>query len=224
MGKKALNSILTALLAVAIIIFTITFSIGLPIYVRPFYYAHTDALEMPEDTGWSRETIIEAYDEILDYLTLPGREYGAGELEVIEEEAAHFADCKVLFNLNLVAFIIASVVIVVLTLLHKRGIIELSRARGYNVCLWSGVGTLSLFAILAAVVSIDFDAAFYVFHRIFFPGKDNWQFGFGSEVIQIMREEFFMNCAILIVSSIILISLVLIVVGVLDKRRENRSK
>ena len=68
------NKILTAVLGIFIALFIITFSIGLPIYFRPFYYMQIESLGIPEMCGESYETIKDAYDEVLDYLTkfLPG--------------------------------------------------------------------------------------------------------------------------------------------------------
>lgn len=221
---KARNIILTVLLGLAIIISTITFSIGLPIYLRPFYYAHIDALDMPSETGWSKQTIKEAYDEVLDYLTLPGGEFGSGELSFSEEGASHFADCKALFNLNLWAFIISATFIITVCILKKRGLIEFSCGSGYALCLCAGATTLLLFALVGGVAAIDFDTAFYVFHAIFFPGKDNWLFDpRADEIINVMPQEFFMNCAILIVSSIITISLTLIIIGAVARIRAKKT-
>lgn len=45
----------------------------------------------------------------------------------------------------------------------------------------------------------DFSRAFTVFHAVFFPGKDNWLFNPATdEIILIMPERFFLNCALLI--------------------------
>ncbi len=214
----------TLLLIIAIIIFTITFSIGLPIYVRPFYYAHIEALDMPYWTDLSVEEIKEAYDEVLDYLTLPGGEFGAGVLGYSEEGASHFADCKKLFNLNLWAMIISGATVITLALLNKKGKIAFCSFRGMNPCFFAGVGTLSLFVTVGAVAAIDFDVAFQVFHKIFFPGKDNWLFDPRvDEIINVMPFEFFRNCAILILSSIIIISVTLIVIGVREKKKIKNS-
>ena len=44
-----------------------------------------------------------------------------------------------------------------------------------------------------------------VFHKIFFPGKENWMFDpFEDPVINILPAEFFASCAILIVSVILI--------------------
>ncbi len=221
-NASALNKGLTVLLIAAIIIFTVTFSIGLPIYVRPFYYAHIEALDMPYWTDLSYAQIREAYDEVLDYLTLPGGEFGAGVLSYSEEGASHFADCKKLFNLNLWAMLISGVLIISLVLLDKRGKISFYRFGGFPPCFTAGAGTLSLFAVLGGLAAINFDLAFQVFHKVFFPGKDNWLFDPKvDEIINVMPFEFFRNCAILILSSVVVISVTLIIIGAKARRKGN---
>jgi len=95
------NKLLTALFGICLVLFMLTFCIGLPIYCRFFYYIQIKTLDLEEQTGWSYGTIKEAYDEVLDYLTLPGKQFGTGELKWSEDGKAHFDDCKVLFDLNL---------------------------------------------------------------------------------------------------------------------------
>ena len=96
------NRVVSVVFAVALAILILTFSIGLPIYFRPFYYIQIDTLDMVERTGYSYEVIKAAYDEVLNYLTLPWCEFGTGELAWSESGASHFADCLFLFNLNAV--------------------------------------------------------------------------------------------------------------------------
>ena len=211
MTRKIRDVSLSAIFVIAVVILTITFSIGLPIYFRPFYYAHVPSIqeEFKEelDVTLERDYIIDAYDEVLDFLTKNGREFGTGELPYSEEGKGHFEDCKVLFDLNKYAFMISMAIVVVLTLLNCFGVIKLLRPRGFSLTFIAGVGTLSWFLILALVVAIDFDTAFTVFHKIFFPGKDNWMFDPNEDpIIMFMPQRFFMNCAILICSSIMTIS------------------
>ena len=220
MREKRSNVLLSVVFAIAAVVLLITFSIGLPIYVRPFYYAHVDALDMPEKTGFEREVIIDAYDEVLDFLTLDGREFGTGELLHSEEGKGHFEDCKVLFDLNRNALLISLAVVVLLLVLNKLGVIRLARPLGYPITFLSGISTLTLFATLAVVVAQDFSSAFTVFHKIFFPGKDNWLFNpYTDEIILVMPQQFFMDCAILICASILLISVGLIVRGTRKRER-----
>ena len=82
--------------------------------------------------------------------------------------------------------------------------------------------TLVSFLTLGGLVALDFDRAFVVFHAVLFPGKDNWLFNpYEDEIIMALPEEFFMNCAILIASSVILISLFLLIRGIILARKDS---
>ena len=198
------NKLLTGLLGFFIVILIITFSIGLPIHFRPFYYMQIDSLGIEEYSGFDRETIVEAYDELLDYLTLPGHDFSTGKLRYSESGKDHFVDCKVLFDLNTYAFIISLIGFVTLIILNKKGIFELWRPFGMNIVFSSGVYTLGGFVVIGGLAAINFDVAFTIFHKIFFPGKDNWLFSwYEDEIIRVLPQDFFMNCAILILVSII---------------------
>ena len=218
------TKIISAVFCLALCLLIITLSIGLPIYFRPFYYLQIDALEIPEKTGYSKAVITEAYNEVLDYLTLPGREFGVGELTFSESGKSHFEDCKVLFNLNISVLFISLLVIVVILVLKKRGVISLERSKGYNLWFKSGVSVLAAFVILGALVSINFENAFTFFHKLFFVGKDNWFFSTITDpVIEILPQQFFMNCAILVLSSICILSCACIIYGIIDKKKKEKQ-
>lgn len=217
MGRRT-NPALSVIFMIAVVVLIITFSIGLPIYVRAFYYAHIPSIqkefEEELDVTVPREVIVEAYDDVLDFLTLDGHEFGTGQLEFSEEGKGHFEDCKVLFDLNKYAFIVSVGVIVLLGFLNLIKVIKLAKPCGLSLFAVAGIITLVSFAALAFVVSKDFNTAFTVFHKIFFPGKDNWMFNpYTDPIILFMPQRFFMNCAILICSSILIISLIFIVRG-----------
>ncbi len=223
--KKYLSISLTALLGVAIFFFILSFSIGLPIYCRFFYYLHINALDLPEYSGYDYATIKAAYNEVLNYLTLPGLKFGAGVFKFSEEGAAHFADCKVLFNINLIALLLSSAIIITLLILNKRKIISLARPFGYSVAFVSAISVLAIIVILFGVVSINFEKAFIIFHKIFFAGKDNWTFDPRfDEIITVLPQEFFMNCAILIGVGIICLSIGIIIFQIITKKRKNPKK
>ena len=224
--RKPLNITLTVLFATALTLFILTFAIGLPIYCRFFYYIQIKTLKMDETTGWSYQTIKTAYDEVLNYLTLPGHAFGTGELAWTESEAAHFADCKVLFNLNLSVFIISGAICLTLILLDRFKVIEFARIKGHRAYLVSAVVAIALPVIIGALAAIDFDKAFVIFHAIFFPGNDNWTFDPRTEqIIEVMPEEFFMNCAIIIGVGLIAFALALIIADiVLTIRYKKRAE
>lgn len=220
MKSIPLCRVLTALYIVAVALLIITVSIGLPIYVRPFYYAHIGPLDLVEDTGMTREQIKDGYDEVLDYLTLPGREFGCGDFAYSEEGKSHFEDCKVLFDLNAVLLLVSAAITLSLWLLNKRRLIDLQRPWGFAPSVVASTAVLALFVVLGALVAIDFNAAFTAFHTLFFPGKSNWLFDPATdEIILALPETFFMNCAILIGASVIGISALLVLRGIKQHKR-----
>jgi integral membrane protein (TIGR01906 family) len=219
------NKLLTGLLGFFIAILIITFSIGLPIHFRPFYYWQVDLLDIEKYSGADRETIIEAFDELMDYLTIPGNEFSTGKFPYSEEGKSHFVDCKVLFDLNTTAFIISIIGFAVLMILKHVGVFELWRPFGMNITFSSAVYTVGGFALIGGLVALDFDTAFTIFHKIFFPGKDNWLFNpYTDGIIMILPQDFFMNCAILIFSSIVLLCLICIASGLVDKYRDKLNR
>lgn len=208
-----LKRVIAVIFAVALVLLVLTVSIGLPIYLRPFYYAHIDALELDETSGFTKDQIRTAYDEVLDYLTLPGKSFGTGDLPHSAEGAAHFADCKVLFDLNAGVLLGSAVVVAAIFLARKRFALSLRPA-----AFWAGVSALTVPVVVGSLAAVDFDRAFVIFHKIFFPGKSNWLFDYDADqIIRVLPQDFFMNCAILIGAGLILFSGCLLWIG---KRRK----
>lgn len=220
---KPLNITLTAVFITALIIFMLTFSIGLPIYCRFLYYIQIKTLNLEAKTGWDYNTIKTAYDDVLNYLTLPNRPFGTGELKWSEDGASHFADCKVLFDLNFIGLLFSSLTAAALAILHRLKIITLCRPFKRAPYFLAAVIAVALPVVIGLACAIDFDNAFQVFHSIFFPNKTNWQFDPGrDEIIEIMPEEFFMNCAIVIGVSLFALSSAFIATDLILSRKKNR--
>lgn len=217
--KKVLNHSLTIILIVSLFILMLTISIGLPIYFRPFYYLHINGMDMVTKTGWSFDVIKDAYDDVLDFLVL-NKPFGTGELKYSEEGKSHFEDCKVLFDLNfwcLIGSLIVSSLIIILDRLKK---IEIKKYFKFHPAFYSSIIAILIPVVVGILASIDFDRAFEVFHTIFFPGKDNWLFNPRTDqIILVMPQEFFRNCAILIGSSLLVITVTTIIVNVLKRRK-----
>ena len=188
---------LAVLCTVAVFFFVLTVSIGLPIYIRPFYYAHIESCDLEAVSGYSEQEIRQAYDEVLDYLTLPGQEFGTGVLPHSAEGKAHFEDCKVLFDLNAWVLLGSDLVLAAMFLMRKKwGPYRLGK---HSAPFWAAVLSLTAPIVIGGLAALDFDRAFTVFHTIFFPGKTNWIFDWNADqIIRILPQEFFMNCAILI--------------------------
>lgn len=219
------NKIATIIFGIGVFFFIIAFSIGLPIYFRPFYYAQIEPLNLPLFTGESYETIKQAFDEVMNFLVLPNQEFGTGVFKFNEAGKDHFVDCKILFDINATALIISSIIIITTLILQKKKVITLVRPFGLSVSFISAISIfLVIFVIVALVGIAGFSKAFTVFHHIFFPGKDNWMFDpYDMEVINILPQQFFLNCAILIGASILVISLSIIVFQLIKRHKTKKN-
>lgn len=214
MKNKGLACILILLLA----LFAISASVAVPILCRPFYYAHIDALDMPEKTGWTHEQIRKAYDDMMDF-ELKGADFATGDLKWSEDGMTHFADCRVLFRLDLRLFAVTGILLLAALILFRSKKETPARLAGRGPSFWAGVLILVLFGGFGAFAASDFDRAFTVFHKFFFPGKTNWVFDPAKDqIILVMPEEFFRNCAILIAA--LLAAFVAVYLAAGRKRRQ----
>lgn len=192
------SELLTLLWTVLAALVLLTGAIAAPILCRPFYYAHIDALDLTDRVGLPESEIRRAYDEMMDYCT-GGDTFSTGILPHSSDGASHFADVRELFLLDLRLLAVslgAAVVLFVLTrLLRRRYAPILGRGPGF----WAGLGLGGGFALVGGLAALDFNRAFVIFHQLFFPGKDNWLFDPNTDpIIFILPQEFFRNCALLI--------------------------
>ena len=221
--KKLWEKLPALLLAVAVFCGILTVSIGLPIYIRPFYYAHIEALDLPGISGFTADQIRQAYDQVLDYLTLPGREFGTGVMACSQSAADHFVDCRVLFDLNAGILFASAVVILALLLLRRFGHVNL-HIGGRSGAFWGALLAVGLPLVIGALAALDFSRAFVIFHSIFFPGKDNWIFDwYADQIIRVLPQQFFMNCAILIGAGVLILSLTVLVAEFCFKKENDHG-
>lgn len=217
-----MKRLLSVLFALALVLFVLTVSIGLPIYIRPFYYAHIEPLGLESYTGLTTAQLREAYNGILDYLTLPNRPFSCGVLPFSSEGEAHFADCRVLFDLNRNVLLLSGAVLGVLLLLRKKyGPYRLGK---HGAAWWAGLLALILPLVIGGLAALDFDRAFVIFHKIFFPGKSNWLFDWRTDpIILALPQEFFRNCAILIGAGLVVFSLSLLIFSTIRDKKARTS-
>jgi integral membrane protein (TIGR01906 family) len=197
-------------LTVACMLAVLSAAIAVPILCRPFYYLHVSALHLAESTPWTVEEIHAAYNEMLDFCVL-GKPFGTGVLAWSESGMSHFADCARLFRLDFAVLGVSVLALLVCLFLCNRGMRPV-RPLGRGAAFWGGSLLAILFLVVAGLAAINFDAAFVIFHRLFFPGKSNWLFDPATDqIILILPEVFFRNCAILIVVVLLALCAALIV-------------
>ncbi len=220
------SKLLTVILAIAIAVVLLSASIAAPILCRPFYYAHIGPLELVEQTGYTKEEIKTAFNEMLDYC-LGAEEFSTGVLKWSESGKSHFTDVRMLFLLDLNVLIGFAVFLIALLIAIRLGGWRPRRLLGRGPAFWAGAGLAVVFLIVGGLAALDFDRAFVIFHALFFPGKDNWLFDPRTdEIITILPQTFFMNCAILILVILILGCMILIAADIIagKKNTKNREK
>lgn len=209
----------TGLVALLLALLILSFSIAVPILLRPFYYLQIDTLDLPERTGWSEEIIREAYDEVLDYCVL-GKPFGTGQLAWSESGYSHFADVRGLFLLDFWVLGVSGALCAALLALRLWKKWVFRPLLGHGPGFWAGISAGGLVLVLAGLAALDFNRAFVIFHAIFFPGKDNWIFDPATDqIIQVMPEAFFCNCAILIGVVLLTCCTALILADLLRRRK-----
>ncbi len=215
------SKLFAILLAVVYALFILTFSIGLPLYFRPFYYAHIKPLGLEEASGKSYDEIVSAYNELLDYCVF-GKPFGMGSFRYSADGQSHFADCKVLFDLSGIVLLITSAILLFALAYRLTTKNRLHKLKGYTPAFWGSVVLLSVIAIAGVWGVFDFDSLFTAFHTVFFPEKTNWYFDPRTdEIIKVMPWEFFRNCAILIAIGVFALSVAFIANGVKTKKNDN---
>lgn len=217
--KTIINNIVTILFIIITALLIITSSIFVPTVDRNFYYIQIDTLNICEETSLTKDEVKEAYDDVLDFLW-KNTEFKTGKLKYSEEGKSHFEDCKVLFLLDLYVLIISFVLFVAILILNHFKVIQLVYYKKLHPIFYASITLLIVIIIIAILASLDFDKAFETFHTVFFPGKSNWIFDpFQDEVIKILKEEYFMNCGIVIACVLFVETTLGIIISVVKKKK-----
>lgn len=195
---KKPSKLLSVLTSVALALFLVTGSVAVPILCRGFYYSQIQALDLPGETGYSEEVIRGAFDQVMDYLVGDGS-FGTGALKWSESGQAHFADCRVLFQLDFRVLEVSAALLAAVGILVLAGKLRLHRFAGRGPCFWAFVGLGVAVLLLGIWAVVDFTSLFTAFHTLFFPGKTNWVFDYRlDQIILILPEAFWARAAALV--------------------------
>ena len=214
------SKLLSLALAVVLALGVLSGAVAVPILCRTFYYAQIGPLGLEEYTGLNEQVIREAYDGVLDYCTGKSDTFSAGLLPFSESGESHFADVRGLFLLDLRVLALSLGALVVLLLFARWRRLRPRRFLGRGPGFWGAAGLGGAFVIIGGLAALDFDRAFVVFHTLFFPGKDNWIFDWRTDpVILILPQDFFRNCAILVLLLLLVWCAALIVLDFITGRK-----
>ena len=194
--SKPLSVVLSVLIALVVL----TGSIAVPLLCRSFYYAHIGPMRL-EDWGLTEGEIKTAYDEMMDFCLGKREDFSAGVLGFSQSGADHFADVRGLFLLDLQVLRASLALLLAALVICKMKGVRPYRFLGRGPGFWAATGLGVSFLAVGGLAALDFDRAFVIFHSIFFPGKDNWIFDWQTDpIILFLPQDFFRNCAILILA------------------------
>lgn len=188
--------------AVLIALVILAGAIAVPVLFRPFFYLHIGPFGLTDAVGLTVQQVKTAYNEMMDFCIGLTDTFSVGALNFSQSGMEHFADVRKLFVLDLRVLAVAAVLLFgVFFLRRKKPVCLLGHTPGF----WGAVGLGTTFLAVGGLAALDFDRAFVIFHRIFFPGKSNWIFDSREDpVISMLPAEFFRNCAILILAVILI--------------------
>lgn len=183
-------------IGVLFLIFFISLGLTIAIYVRPFYYMGMDRIS--RETGYSVDVIKENYDALIDWCS----PFYTGELDFpsLPESASgvsHFVEVKVIFNLFFA--------LLFLTPLFLAGLIYLRcKQKNHSWMLAAPIIVCVLPLLIGLACAIDFNRIFVLFHQIVF-NNDDWLFSpYEDPIILFLPERFFMQCALIIVATVLI--------------------
>lgn len=217
------SKLLSAALSVLLALVVLTGSIAVPLLCRSFYYAHIGPMGL-EGWGLTEDEIKTAYDEMMDFCLGRREDFSAGVLRFSQSGADHFADVRGLFLLDLRMLVGATAALAAVLVLCRLKKMRPYRFLGRGPGAWAAAGLGAAFLTVGGLAALDFDRAFVIFHSIFFPGKDNWIFGWQEDpIILFLPQDFFRNCAILILALLLMWCAVLLAADLLAGKGKRRA-
>lgn len=189
------------LLSLDWMIFLLLSAVLLTVLISPLIHQmDIERYDLQSISGLNKEMIQAEYHRLTSYLWIWNREpLELAYFTMSKQGAIHFADVKRLFDFLQVVWLVSG--IIGISFGYRR--IQKHEYEFIKYAAWLSIlGPLSL----GALASVNFNAAFTLFHQICFS-NDYWIFdAMVDPVILILPEGFFMHCFIAIVLIVILLA------------------
>ncbi|MBQ7086349.1 MAG: TIGR01906 family membrane protein [Clostridia bacterium] len=206
--------LLASALAVVILLSATAFGVLVLHTNDTLYKADVRLLGLTWQTGMDENEIMDNYHAVMDYLSPFNRgEFTLPSLAFSESGAYHFYETRNIFTALYISGAVSFVLMILMLIKLKK------RADFRKILGISGILTLIIPIVLLIVIAVDFNAAFIVFHKLFF-NNDMWIFDPRLDpVINILPWQFFMHCGIFIGSLWIISALVQLGIYVKGRKR-----
>lgn len=201
-------------LPILITLFIISASAVFTLNFRPLYYHDISSLNIEETSGYSENVIRENYDALIDYNSVFHRGSLDLSLPMSREGRIHFQDVKRIFDVLQILCVLSLIGSLILGIRAWK--------QGYRGFLKSAA-VLSVFLPVTAgiLIAFNWDNAFILFHELMFS-NDYWLFDERTDpVINILPDEFFLQCALLIILLILAASLIMGLIYLRQKKRRS---
>lgn len=227
------EKIITFISAAALVVMLLLTCVSQAVFGNMNYFRKEfEKYSVTQNIDMEMDDIMYVMDELMDYLhgdredleEIVTNVNGEARDFFTEREKTHMADCKVLFDGGFAIRKGAAVVFAALTLLlvfKKKFSLRrfLKYAALFSVIIAAAAG------ILAIAASIDFNACFIVFHKLFF-NNDLWILDPAEDlIINILVEPFFADMALKIALYCAAVLAVIVITGagiyLSDKKRRN---
>ena len=198
-------------IGVLFLIFFISVGLAVALYFRPFYYIGMDRIS--EETGAPVEMIKENYDALIDWCSpFCTEELDFPSLPESASGVSHFVEVKVIFNIFFVMLFV--------TPLFLAGLIFMQHVRGSSSwMLASPIIVCVLPVLIGLACAIDFNRIFVLFHQLVF-NNDDWLFSPTEDpIILFLPERFFMQCALIIVGTVLVGCVVLLMLYFSNRKK-----
>lgn len=205
---KLLHNALGILCGIALMILLFITSIEAVTYWTPGYYEKEyTKYNVLADVHMEMEDLLDVTDEMMAYLRgnredlhVPTIVDGQSREFFNDREIAHMEDVRGLFlggiALRRIAVVLLAVCVILLLVLKA----DILRVLPKMICVGSAL-FFAVLAVLAGIISTDFNKYFIMFHHIFF-NNDLWMLNPATDLlINIVPEGFFMDTAMRIAAT-----------------------
>lgn len=182
-------------------LFVFLLSIKTALMFKPLYYFDMACLGISKNTPLAESQIKETYSYIVKYLSsYDSSPFNLAYLACSPEGRIHFEEVRSIFNA------VTSLMILLIPLLMSCALF-IWHEKDYRMLKYASIELLYLPLLLFMPFLINFDGSFTLFHKLMFS-NDYWLFDPEKDpVINILPQEFFFHCVLLISCIMLVFSL-----------------
>ncbi|MHA3796112.1 TIGR01906 family membrane protein [Mycoplasma sp. VS30B] len=207
MKNRTLKIVLMIITVISLFLLILSSSIFFTTVSRWLYYIDIEKMKLNQEVfkhagengtlgTLNNVQIHQIYSNVMDFLQNKTSNFNIAPLGYTNEGLSHFEDVKKLFNICLGIFITSLVLSIACIIWGKWKF-----KKDFPIISLGAYASISLivvFLIVLIIALIDYNIVFNGFHKMFFPGKTNWNFDEDyDEIIKLLPQEVFVNYSIM---------------------------